>query len=112
MSCYTGRQSSRKKNEVELLRQKLIDKNIVLDVTNRELLASQDELQLLNRSLELKSRNVRISSRRALNWRSGLFHQTVNALDARPGKKGHLHCRPSAAGGRPCLRHSARDGIR
>jgi putative nucleotidyltransferase with HDIG domain len=69
-----------KKNEIVLLQQTLIEKNMVLDVTNRELLASQDELQLFNRSLELKVQERTYQLEESSKLAQRLFHQTVNAL--------------------------------
>jgi putative nucleotidyltransferase with HDIG domain len=69
-----------KKNEIELLQNILIEKNVVLDVTNRELLASQDELQLFNRDLEIKVQERTRQLEESTKLAQRLFHQTVNAL--------------------------------
>ncbi len=69
-----------KKNEVELLQQILMEKNAALDVTNRKVVESRDELSRLNRSLEIKVQERTHQLEESTMLAQRLFHQTVNAL--------------------------------
>ena len=68
------------RNEIILLQHELIEKNRNLDLTNRELTQSRDELNFLNVELEItvKERTRQFEEKSELADR--LFHQTVNSL--------------------------------
>lgn len=67
-------------NEIALLQHELIEKNRDLDMTNRELIKSRDEMKILNFELEetVQLRTLQFKEKSELSKR--LFLQTVNSL--------------------------------
>jgi putative nucleotidyltransferase with HDIG domain len=68
------------RNEIVLLQHQLIEKNKDLDLTNRKLLNSRDELRHLNIDLEQKVRERTNQLQESNDLSKRLFHQTVNSL--------------------------------
>lgn len=68
------------KNEIELLQHQLIEKNDILDRTNRAMMKSRDEMRDLNLSLEkmVQERTRQLEESNKLSQR--LFMQTVKSL--------------------------------
>ncbi len=68
------------RNEVVLLQHQLLEKNRDLDLSNRELVHSRDDLHRLNQELEEKVRERTGQLQESTNLAKRLFHQTVNSL--------------------------------
>jgi len=68
------------RNEIELLQRQLMQKNLDLDKTNRDLLKSRDEQQVLNQVLEEKVHERTRQLEQSTELAMRLFHQTVNSL--------------------------------
>ncbi len=84
------------RNEIVLLHEKLLDKNIELDTANMELTKSRDEAKKLNLELEEKVKLRTSELRESYELSRRLFLQTVNsltqALEMRdPYTVGHSH---------------------
>lgn len=91
-----SRSVQQSRNEVVLLQHELIEKNRDLDLSNRELIKSRDEMKILNSELEkaILLRTAQFKEKSELSER--LFLQTVNslmsALEMRdPYTVGHQH---------------------
>ncbi|MBN2402820.1 MAG: HD domain-containing protein [Spirochaetes bacterium] len=84
------------RNEIILLHNKLVEKNMELDAANRELIESRDETRKLNLELEEKVRQRTSELKESYDLATRLFFQTVNslthALEIRdPYTVGHQH---------------------
>jgi putative nucleotidyltransferase with HDIG domain len=68
------------RNEIILLQHELLGKNRDLDLTNRKLTQSRDDLHHLNLELEEKVSERTEQLQESTNLAKRLFHQTVNSL--------------------------------